>query len=269
LAPDPTTAVTALGPVAADPAGTLVATDFDGTLSAIVADPEAARPLPAAVDALGSLQARVGAVAVVSGRPVAFLEAVLPVDGLVLVGQYGLERSTAAGTVLADPAVDTHLAAVADAAADAERTFPDLYVERKGRLAVTVHWRRTPGRGRDVSRWAEATATRLGLARYPTKMAVELRPPVDVDKGTALEALAEGRRVVVFAGDDRGDLAAFDALDRLAARGVHTVRVGVRSSEAPPELVARADVTVEGAAGVADLFAALAARLDPKPDRRR
>jgi trehalose 6-phosphate phosphatase len=247
--------------VVRDPAGTLVATDFDGTLSTIVADPESARPLPAAVDALRRLRAEIGAVAVVSGRPVAFLAARLPVDGLVLVGQYGLERATEDGAVLVDPSATTHLDAVAEAGAEAEATFPDLYVERKGRLAVAVHWRRTPGRGPDVARWAERTAARLGLARYPTKMAVELRPPVDVDKGSALEALGVDRRVVVFAGDDHGDLAAFDALDRLAERGVATIRVGVRSSEAPAELLARSDVEVDGPAGVAALFGRLASRV--------
>jgi trehalose 6-phosphate phosphatase len=217
------------------------------------------------VDALRALRPLVGGLAVVSGRPVAFLETVLPVVGLVLVGQYGLERATGDGTVLADPAVTGHLGAVAAAAAEAEQTFPDLYIERKGRLAVTVHWRRTPGRGEDVVRWAEATAARLGLARYPTKMAVELRPPVAVDKGTALEALVGTRRVAVFAGDDHGDLAAFDALDRVAGRGVHAVRVGVHSSEAPAELLARSDVVVEGPAGTAALFDGLAARLTAGP----
>ncbi len=82
-------------------------------------------------------------------------------------------------------------------------------------------------------------------------MSVELHPPVAVDKGTAVEALVAVPviRAVCFLGDDVGDLPAYDALDRLAAVGVHALRVAVRSAEAPPALLERADVVVEGPAG--------------------
>jgi trehalose 6-phosphate phosphatase len=43
--------------------------DFDGTLSPIVPDPDAARPLKGVVELLGRLAARYTAVALVSGRP--------------------------------------------------------------------------------------------------------------------------------------------------------------------------------------------------------
>ncbi len=68
---------------------------------------------------------------------------------------------------------------------------------------------------------------------------------------------AEGLAAAAFAGDDRVDLPGFDALDELAAEGMTTVRVGVRSDEAPPELLDRADVVVEGPAGVVNLLSAL------------
>lgn len=47
--------------------------DFDGTLSPIVEDPQAARPLPGIVELLGPLAERFAAVALVSGRPAAYL----------------------------------------------------------------------------------------------------------------------------------------------------------------------------------------------------
>jgi trehalose 6-phosphate phosphatase len=77
----------------------------------------------------------------------------------------------------------------------------------------------------------------------------ELRPPVDRDKGTIVEAAASGLRAACFIGDDQGDLAGFDALDRLANRGVHAVRVAVQSAESPPALLTRADVIVDGPDG--------------------
>src|SRR5438128_1796911 len=59
-------------------------------------------------------------------------------------------------------------------------------------------------------------------------------------------------------GDDVGDLPAFDGLDRLAAAGVHTVKVAVVTSEAPALLLERADLVVEGPAGALTLFEGLA-----------
>jgi trehalose 6-phosphate phosphatase len=81
-----------LAPLVDDPRSAAVVTDFDGTLAPIVDDPARARALPAAVSALRDLAGRFGLVGVVSGRPVDFLRAQLPIDGLTLVGQYGLER---------------------------------------------------------------------------------------------------------------------------------------------------------------------------------
>jgi trehalose 6-phosphate phosphatase len=72
-----------------------------------------------------------------------------------------------------------------------------------------------------------------------------------------------GLDAAVFAGDDAGDLAAFDALDRLRDDGALSaaVRVAVRSDEVPAALVDRADVVVDGPAGLAALLAQLGASL--------
>jgi trehalose 6-phosphate phosphatase len=93
----------------------------------------------------------------------------------------------------------------------------------------------------------------------PAKASVELHPPVPTDKGTVVEAAAGGMRAVAYFGDDLGDLPAFDGLDRLALAGLTTVRVGVRTEEAPPELLTRADVVVDGPEGTLAFLEALAA----------
>jgi trehalose 6-phosphate phosphatase len=89
-------------------------------------------------------------------------------------------------------------------------------------------------------------------------MAMEVRPPVDVDKGTVTEELVQGLRVAAFAGDDAGDLPAFAALDRCVADGrlAARVRVGVRSPEAPPAVL-DAELVVDGPAGLAAALDAL------------
>ena len=84
-----------------------------------------------------------------------------------------------------------------------------------------------------------AGSAAAGLELHPARMAAELRPPIPMDKGTVVEELCDGLDVAAFAGDDAGDLAAFDALDRLEATGrlVGAVRIAVASPEGPPELI--------------------------------
>jgi trehalose 6-phosphate phosphatase len=259
-----------LARLAAQPDRAAFFTDFDGTLAPIVNDPARARALPAALDALRALAERLALVAVVSGRPVEFLRERVPVPQAVLVGQYGLE-TIAGGEVVVDPAVVPYLDAVAAAAAEAERTWPDLFVERKGDLAFTLHWRAAPGSAPHPEALA-VLASRHELELQPGRMACELRPPVPVDKGTAVERLWEHHdwpSYNAFAGDDRGDLSVFDLFDRDSwkqeeASGIY-VRVAVRSPEAPPELIERADVVVNGPPGLADLLADLVRTLPARP----
>jgi trehalose 6-phosphate phosphatase len=83
-------------------------------------------------------------------------------------------------------------------------------------------------------------------------MVLEVRPPVDAHKGTAVRALVArtGVRRALYAGDDRTDLDAFDGLEGLELG----LRVAVASPEAPAELLAAADLVVEGTAGVVELL---------------
>jgi trehalose 6-phosphate phosphatase len=75
---------------------------------------------------------------------------------------------------------------------------------------------------------------------------------VAADKGTAVAALVAraGTRRALYAGDDRTDVDAFRGLDGLELG----IRVAVGSAEAPPELLAAADVVVDGTDGVLDLL---------------
>ena len=236
----------------------VIGVDYDGTLAPIVVDPTHAVPLPAARDALGALVGNAALVAVVSGRPVDFLRVQLGIDGLTLVGQYGLERLVGDEVRIDDRALP-FLEGVATATADAERRWPDLLVERKGKLAVTVHWRTRGAGPPDVE--LAALADEHGLAMLHGRKSCEFRPPLPVDKGSALAGVVREARAAaaLFAGDDRGDLSVFDALDTLIADGSVecAARVGVRSDEAPPQILERADVVVEGPAGVAEMLSSL------------
>jgi trehalose 6-phosphate phosphatase len=258
--PDP------LLPLAAHPHEAAVFVDFDGSISEIVDDPGAARVMPAARAALTTLAGRLARVAVVSGRPVQFLGRALDVPGITLVGQYGLERLVD-GQVVVDPRVERYLPAVAAAADDAERELPGLTIERKGGVAVTVHWRTAPEREPDAMAAVERIARSRGLTIYETRMARELRPPVPIDKGTAVESLLDGIAAASFAGDDLGDVQAFRALARAVEDGrlEHAVRIAVGSPEVPDDVVAHADLVVDGPAGLVMLLEELATATSGTP----
>ena len=103
-------------------------------------------------------------------------------------------------------------------------------------------------------------ADRHGLTVHEGRKSFELRPPVELSKATVvLDRAREAKlEAVMFVGDDTVDLPAFGALDELAARGVATLRVAVRSDEAPEALLRRADVVVEGPPGVVEYLEQLA-----------
>jgi trehalose 6-phosphate phosphatase len=239
-------------PFVADPRHSALCLDFDGTLSPIVSDPVGARPWPGVPDLLTRLAARFALVAVISGRPADFLHEVLcSPPGVTLVGLYGL------GQVGPDARPwEPVIAGVVDRArAEAPS---GIYVEPKG-LTVTLHWRHAPETG---GAWAQAFAAQEeaghGLQVHPGRMSLELRPPLDVDKGTVVRSLVEGMRAVAVFGDDLGDLPAFDAVAELAARGVAVARVAVIDAESDELVAARSDLVVEGPAGAVALLERLA-----------
>lgn len=234
-----------------DPSRGAVLTDFDGTLSPIVDDPAAARPLPEVPQLLRRLARRFARVAVISGRPVRYLlDALGPQDleQLVLSGSYGLERFER-GELVVDEEATAWMPAVEAVASAAEVDAPaGVYVERKG-LSVTLHARTAPAHLAWVRQWASAQADERGLVLHDAKMSLELRPPLRTDKGTITESLIEGTDAACFLGDDVGDLPAFDALDHAEANGVRVLRIAVQSAEIPPDIAARANLVVDGPHG--------------------
>jgi trehalose 6-phosphate phosphatase len=245
-------------PWRADPKRAGVLLDFDGTLAAIVDDPADARPLSGVVDVLAELAARYRVVAVVSGRPVAFLAEHIGAPAVILSGQYGLEQWRD-GRRVEHPDARPWRDAVSTVADRAEEELPTgVGVERKG-LSVTLHVRVHPEHERIVAAWARAAADGSGLVAHRARRSWELRPPVTADKGTVVTALASGLAAVCFIGDDRGDVPAFAALDRLVLSegSTTTRRIAVASDEAPAELLAAADEVVVGPEGVVELLRAL------------
>jgi trehalose 6-phosphate phosphatase len=247
-----------------DPGRALIALDFDGTLSPIVADPAAARAHPGAVGALRRLAPLTGTLAIITGRPA--LAAVEYgrfdlVPGLVVLGHYGRERWEA-GT-LTGPAASPEVAA-------ARRQLPGVlaaagapegtWAEDKGD-ALAVHTRRAARPDEALERLSGPLASlagRAGLIVEPGRFVIELRP-AGADKGSALENLAakRGSRAILFCGDDLGDVPAFRAVRSLRAAGIPGLAVCSGSAEVTG-LAEQADLMVDGPGGVVALLNSLA-----------
>lgn len=208
---------------------------------------------------LRDLAARWGRVAVVSGRPAAFLlEHLQGSGGTEFHGLYGLERaSSAGGSVETHPDASRWRDAVAAAADDAEAALGRPAVERKG-LTVTLHYRSDPDLKATVDRLAAELAARHGLVAHDAKMSAELRPPVAVDKGTVLRDLAAGLSSVAFAGDDLGDLPALEELAAMRTAGATTLSIASGGAETPTEVIEAADLTVDGPDGIIRVLRELA-----------
>jgi trehalose 6-phosphate phosphatase len=209
--------------------------DYDGTLVGIAPTPGEAR----ADDELCRLLARLverlaGAVAIVSGRRVAYIDHFLAPLRLTVAGLHGLELRRHDGSLVASAAVGEPL----ERARRAFRAFtgqnPGTLLEDKS-LTVALHFRQAPAAGGD----ALALATRLAeesegtLRLQEGKMVVELLP-AGRDKGRAIADLLAlpdfAGRVPVFVGDDVTDEAGFRVVN---ARGGTSVRVG--TTEQPTE----------------------------------
>jgi trehalose 6-phosphate phosphatase len=234
--------VDALARLRAEPERAAILLDVDGTLAPIVARPEDACVPEDTRAVLRSLVQRYGLVAAVSGRPSSEAARLVDVPEIAIAGTHGLELEEIDGV--------WH-ERMLELAADVPFRFED-----KG-LSVSFHYRDSgdEAAARAQLETVAARAEALGLkARFGRKV-LELLPPIDAHKGTAVLRLLElaGVSRALYAGDDTTDLDGFAALDGLEV----AVRVAVDSAEAPPHLAASADVVVAGPAGLVELLRSL------------
>ncbi len=250
-------------------ASSVVGLDFDGTLAPIVDDPESAHIHPDAPGVLLELTEVVRAVAVVTGRPARKVLALGGLDEvgraigesgreLFVFGQYGFERWSSAERRVVSPRPPQGLSGFLRDLPRAlrEADAADAYVEDKG-LAIAVHTRRLDDPSAAFDRLEprlRELADRHSMVLEPGRQVIEARSPGS-DKGAVVRTLAEETeaRGFLFAGDDLGDVEAFEAVAQLREEGLATLLVCSASDE-EGALVERSDVVVHGPEGVLDLL---------------
>jgi trehalose 6-phosphate phosphatase len=192
--------------------------DFDGTLSDIVNDPDAARPVAGAAEALQKLAAHCP-VAVLSGRDLTDVADRVGLPGIWYAGSHGFELTAPDGTHHQNDAAAAAVPVLEHAAGqlrDQLGPLPGVMVEHK-RFGVAVHYRNAArDRVGEVAAGVRAAGRRDGLRVTTGREVIELRPDIDWDKGKTLrwviDQLPESSRTPVYLGDDITDEDAFDAV---------------------------------------------------------
>lgn len=240
---------TAMQAIAENPANAGLVMDFDGVLSPIVQDPTTSVMPHDVATTLARLAKTLGLVAILSGRPVDFLVDRVRVPGIRLLGSYGIEKIQADGRMQIAPHAEAWVEKVREASQTLTERLarsPGVRIEQKS-VTVAVHWRQAPDHdaaAKLVRRIAGETAAATGLRLEPGKLVEELRPPIDVDKGSAVIALLEAEKpsMVAYVGDDLGDM---PALEAVRAAGGYALVVD-HGSETDGRLLELADQTYPG-----------------------
>ena len=235
------------------PAAVALFLDVDGTLlefgpapDDVEVDASTLNLLQEASDILG------GALAIISGRSLAQLDALFGHARFPAAGLHGIERRDARGRLHVHAAEPLPPSLVDELGEIAER-HPGVLLEDKGR-AVALHYRQAASLHEMLHREVHALARRHGgdqLQVQPGAYVLELKPS-GITKAHAIEAFALeppfAGRTPVFAGDDLTDLHGFDAVERL---GGVSIAVGPRVS---------AQVAIANPRALRDLLAEFLAR---------
>jgi trehalose 6-phosphate phosphatase len=254
-------------PMRGAPAESAVLLDIDGTLAPIVADPEEAAVPAATREVLQALASRFALVACITGRRALEARWIVGVEALVYSGNHGLELlMPGAAEPDLDPSVVPDIRRTREFVLelDAEDvSAAGIRLESKGPIQA-LHWRGTHDEAgaKHLAERIAASAEGAGLFPHWGRKVLEIRPRGDIDKGTAVERLLGDADAsnALYGGDDWGDLAAFDTLDRLVEEASLTaaIRVAVASDEGPPDLAERADAVVDGPEGFLEALKLLA-----------
>ena len=233
--------------------------DFDGTLSHIVSQPEAAEITPENKQRLIDLKEKTTVIGIISGRSVTDIAARVGIESLVYIGNHGLERWQNGERVAVD-AVKPYLEQIAQAAAEVEpRLLPRMQLENK-QVTLSLHYRQTDAPDEVREQFmpvAEEIALTHGLKLFEGRRIFELRPPIPLDKGSALLDLIREFRLdgALFLGDDITDTSAFQTTSKLRRSGLcKAFSIGVIEEGTPQSVVELSDVSVSGVEGVASLL---------------
>jgi trehalose 6-phosphate phosphatase len=253
--PDPATLAESLEPLRTDPARAAVLLDIDGTLARIVRHASDAHVPESTRGLLIDVARRYATVACVSGRAATDARALVALGSISYIGNHGCELLAAGSVeVVLDPEVapwiDRVRAFVEQAHSSKLRKLL-VRTEDKGPICA-FHWRGVPDEEAAAAalREVEADARAAGFDVHWGRKVLEIRPPLQIDKGRGITGLLRGGNTLagLYVGDDETDVDAFRGLRAAIPGGA--LCIGVRSEETPAALEQGADLMVDGPSGV-------------------
>jgi len=225
--------------------------DIDGTISSTAPTPAQAQVSPLCRHYLSLLAQDLELVAIISGRPVAEMREMLQVEEIAYVGNHGFERWQK-GRVKLHNKVGEYPVILGMVLQELEPllAIEGIFFDNKG-FTASIHYRLCrdqEGARRQIRAALEKSSPASKLLVSQGKMAIELQPPLGVNKGTAtLDLIREHKlRRAFYLGDDSSDVDAFRAIHRVAAHDFEGLAIVVTGIETPPEVETEADFILEG-----------------------
>lgn len=240
-------------------------TDIDGTLAPIVPNPEDARISPRARDALCQLIGQGVRVAFITGRALEKARSMVDISEAYFAANHGLQIAIGGDTSTPEELrlyVEWARQVIHDASG---WNLPGVTIEDKGPI-VAFHYRRAHPEEEARTAIRAAVAASKAAAHFRVqegRRVIELRPPLAIDKGTAVGTLVRqiGAKSVLAIGDDATDLDMFRGVSDLREAGIPGASVAVLSDEAEPLVLESTDYFVRGVEGVEWLLEGLAKAL--------
>lgn len=235
--------------------------DIDGTLAPIAPRPEDARVSPVCRARLQELMAAGVKVAFVTGRDLDVARGMTGMENAAYAVNHGLtlwvdgREETPEGVREYVPLARQVVAEIGGV------DVPGVLIEEKGPV-LAFHYRQAA----DEKVAQRAILSAIGVSPsagtfriHEGRKVIEMRPPLAIDKGTALEEIVArlGLGAVICVGDDATDIDMFRTVTRLREGGLPGASVAVVSGEATAEVMAAADYTVDGVEGVEWLLSAV------------
>jgi trehalose 6-phosphate phosphatase len=205
---------------------TAIVTDVDGTISEIAPTPDEAVVTESMRKELVKLNKKFQLIAVISGRSVLNAREMVGVEGLLYVGNHGMEFLKN-GQISIDPSVEKYLPQIKKTGQKLKNgdlsQINGLMFEDKG-ICYSIHYRLASS----PENIREKLLTTLqddpeckNLKISEGRRLVELKPPINLDKGTMLESIIDqyNLKKIIYLGDDITDVDAFNKLKELENEG--------------------------------------------------
>ena len=227
-------------------------TDVDGTISQTAPTPQEAIVSPLCHQYLSALCNQIALVAAISGRPVIEVRDMMNIDGMVYLGNHGLERWSGEQSEFLKEA-QNYFEVIKAAVEELTPllSIEGIIIQDKG-ITATIHYRlcREPlSAEKEILSALEKSPHAHILQIVQEKMAINILPPLNANKGTATSDLIQRYNLQggIYLGDDITDINAFRAI-RTASRNsdFQGLAIGVTGQEMPQELEAEADFTLNG-----------------------